>query len=335
MRVRLLIISSISLLLLSACQWQRPHIEQQFSTYLARIANIQDVAPMPEPSIQTQSLPDKRALNHQIPAVTLGILDSYQLRHCQLFHLIAERNSILGKVQDQFRNLDYQMALLHGLHHCMNSPEIDPKLKQQLTQVTKTKEQQLPWQWHNFLYTSDVMRHQLSSHRWYLRERNYGDIQSALTELLKVNQWVMTRPHSTPLPQPITPYQETLDKSPLLGDIMFSMTNLTHWLNTATQQLKHHDSAIWCGSNRDQRRFKQLQNVFYKYYVGDIQPYLASVDGAYQQIQLMAPLFASSSLSAVAPFPLKKVHQEFRQATLHHIAYWQHLFERCGVKVGK
>ncbi|QSA19926.1 DUF3080 family protein, partial [Vibrio furnissii] len=31
-----------------------------------------------------------------------------ELRKCALFSLIAERNSVLGKVQDEFRRFDYE-----------------------------------------------------------------------------------------------------------------------------------------------------------------------------------------------------------------------------------
>ncbi|MFX3791464.1 DUF3080 family protein, partial [Streptococcus suis] len=78
------------------------------------------------------------------PTLSIGLIDSYQLRQCGLFNLIAERNSVLGKVADQFRNYDYQVALLAGVGKCLSSNELDPEIVELLKEIEQQKLAQFP-----------------------------------------------------------------------------------------------------------------------------------------------------------------------------------------------
>ena len=314
----------------SGCEPKQASIDSSLNTYLERIANVQQVDPHSLPHIRAQQLADKRQLLIPIDPISLGLLDSYQLRYCGLFDLIAERNSILGKVQDDFRNLDYQASLYKGLARCVVEPKIDLALRQRLTSIRTQKKTELTAHWNNLLFTSEAMRAQLASHRWYWSKQDYGTIKQALVVLNHWHKYVQD-PDTEQAPDPITPYQQTFETMPLLGDLYFSMTNLTDWLTILTNQLQSHDNLMLCGQHRDPTKVARLQNVFRKFYIGEIQPYLAQVDGAYMNIAgVLSPFDQPNS-----PFPIKKVHQAFRQATLDHVAYWQDLFKRCGIKVGQ
>nr|WP_256384204.1 DUF3080 family protein [Photobacterium toruni] len=56
--------------------------------------------------------PRTHALKQPIADITIGLLNAYELRQCGLFQLIAERNSVLGKVQDKTRRLRYELLFL-------------------------------------------------------------------------------------------------------------------------------------------------------------------------------------------------------------------------------
>lgn len=315
---------------LSACQPKQSDIESSLETYLARIASVQQVEAHAAPAIHAQRLADKRQLLIDIEPISLGLLDSYQLRYCGLFDAIAERNSILGKVQDDFRNLDYQVTLYEGLARCLIEPKIDQALRQRLGDIRQLKRTELTQHWNNLLFTSEAMRAQLASHRWYWSQRDYGTIKPALKKLKNWDDYI-DNPDKADRPTPITPYQQTFETQPLLGDLFFSMTNLTDWLTTLTSQLQRNDNLILCGPHRDPTKVTRLQNVFRKFYIGEIQPYLAQVDSAYLSIANDLTPFSHEN----SPFPIETVHHAFRQATLDHVAYWQALFKRCGVKVGQ
>ncbi|MGO1296354.1 MAG: DUF3080 family protein [Vibrio sp.] len=298
-----------------------------------------------QPFILTQKfhsnvLPSKRKLVQPISSVSLGLLDSYQFRQCDLFHLIAQRNSILGKVQDEFRNLDYQLQILHGLRQCGQNTEISTKFRKKIHALELAKQQYITQHWQNFLYTSDVMRHQLNAQRWYQQQRDYGKTPRALTQLARVHHWIAKRDWQQ-APPTITAYQETLDKHPLIGDLLYSMQHSTQWLTIVTRQLRSNDTQIWCGQHADKTRLEHLRNVFQRFFIGDIQPYLSRIDGAYLDIEQSLSLFTpltpdinTANTPAYYSLPMVKTHHQFRQAIAAHIQYWQDLFKRCAVTVG-
>ncbi|MFC3024000.1 DUF3080 family protein [Vibrio zhugei] len=324
-------------LLISACQWNTgSSIDNQFNTYLQRIANVQNVSSLSSPSFHSKPLPSKRQLHHPIPSVSLGLLDSYQFRQCDLFHLIANRNSILGKVQDAFRNLDYQLQILHGLHQCGQNTKLSTQFRKQIQVLALVKQEHIIQHWQNFLYTSDVMRRQFTPQRWYKEQRNYGHTRAALTQLNHIHRWIAARDwqHAPPT---ITSYQETLDKHPLIGDLRYSMQHATQWLTVITRQLRSNDAQIWCGRHADKTRLEHLRNVFQRFFIGEIQPYLSRIDGAYldiePQLSLLSPLSPDSAPTYT--LPIVTTHRQFRHAISAHIQYWQDLFKRCSIAVGQ
>ena len=131
---------SVILLTLVACQTDSP--SHFFDDYLTRVARVQDVPKVNKDSVSYTQLPRKRDLYVDVPSVSIGLLDSYQLRQCGLFNLIAEKNSVLGKVADEFRNYDYQTALLDGLSRCINSNGLEPDLVMKLGAIKQQKQSQ-------------------------------------------------------------------------------------------------------------------------------------------------------------------------------------------------
>lgn len=328
MRILVIFVSSF---ILSACN-QAPALNN-FSDYLSRIANVQDVDPLPAPAEKIQRLPDKRDISISIEPLTIGLLDSYELRKCELFNLIAQRNSVLGKVQDKFRRFDYEVRLLHGLTRCIVNPDISDRLQQQLAAIEASKQRDLPAHWYNLLYSSDAMRAQLSSHRWLDRGWNVTQVMGALQAMDDIQNALHNRPAAMTLPE-LTPFQEVLEKQPLLGDLKYSLDNATLWLNTIYRQLEQHDEKILCGRNINQTKLTYLRNVFQSSYVEKIQPYLAWLDSLYLQLAPYLTPFEQQS-SHQYHFPLADSHEAFRRATRQHMQYWQTLFTRCSVEVGR
>lgn len=319
-------------LLLMGCDGSQSNIEHDFADYIQRVANVQGADMVPLPMEQTQRLPDKRDIQIPLEPLTIGLLDSYELRKCDLFSLIAQRNSVLGKVQDQFRAFDYQVALLQGLERCRNEAGLSAKLRQQLTAIIIVKQHELPAHWYNLLYTSDAMRSQLSSHQWLQANAEREPVHEALSALHIINNAIRQQQWHHTLPA-ITPYQEVLEKQVLLGHLKFSLDNLTHWLSAATNQLQRHDAQILCGANRDQTKLNYLRNVFQSSYADKLQPYLADMDSLYLQIEPNLDLFRPLEQGEYA-FDIQRSHQAFRLAIKHHQQYWQALFDRCAIKVG-
>ncbi|WP_100754076.1 DUF3080 domain-containing protein [Vibrio salilacus] len=313
------------ILTLNGCWSDNP--SDWYQDYLSRVARVQNVEKVTMTPTPLAHLPRKRELFIDIEPLSIGLLDSYQLRQCGLFNLIAERNSVLGKVADEFHRYDYQRQLLEGLVQCQANDIIDAQLKQKLAEIENHKQAQLNAHQWNLLYTSEAMQHQLSGNHW-LEKALTPQVQQVGQALEYIQRAFSGEPYQ------IQQVQETLEKSAVIGNLDFSLVNATHQLDTVTRQLNTFDETIICSAQRDATKFKYLNNVFEQQYVGVIQPYMAQLDSYYQILNPVLTLFEPQPELHPYVYPLVNNHNQFRRAIRDHVNYWQQLFKRCGRQVG-
>lgn len=300
-----------------------------FDDYQTKVARVQDAEELKQ-EWEFEGLPRKRELLLNVPSVSIGLIDSYQLRQCGLFNLIAERNSVLGKVADEFRNYDYQVALLEGVGKCLSSDELDPEIIELLRGIEQQKLAQFPLHQWNLIYASDAMQSQMRGSQW-LRQDIGQQVRQTSDALEHLNHSL-----NTPLVSgKTTEVQEVLEKSSTLGDLYYSLARASVELDTITEQLTTFDANIICGKQRDTTKFRYLNNVFEQQYIGKVQPYMAQLDGYYQQLAPQLAMFDARPELHSYYFPIQDTHQDFRASTRRHVEYWQQLFKRCGRKVGR
>ncbi|MEZ8155790.1 DUF3080 domain-containing protein [Vibrio splendidus] len=300
-----------------------------FDDYQTKIARVQDAEELKE-YWEFESLPRKRELLLDVPSLSIGLIDSYQLRQCGLFNLIAEKNSVLGKVADEFRNYDYQVALLAGVGKCLSGSELDPEVVELLKEIEQQKLTQFPLHQWNLIYASDAMQSQMRGSQW-LRADIGDQVRQTSDALEHINQAL-----NVPLVSgKTTEVQEVLEKSSTLGDLYYSLTRASAELDTITKQLTTFDDNIICGKQRDTTKFRYLNNVFEQQYIDKVQPYMAQLDGYYQQLAPQLGMFEAQPELHSYYFPIKDAHHAFRASTRRHVDYWQQLFKRCGRKVGR
>jgi hypothetical protein len=300
-----------------------------FDDYQTKVARVQDAEELKQ-DWEFEELPRKRELLLNVPSVSIGLIDSYQLRQCGLFNLIAERNSVLGKVADEFRNYDYQVALLEGVGKCLSSDELDPEIIELLRGIEQQKLAQFPLHQWNLIYASDAMQSQMRGSQW-LRQDIGQQVRQTSDALEHLNHSL-----NTPLVSgKTTEVQEVLEKSSTLGDLYYSLARASVELDTITEQLTTFDANIICGKQRDTTKFRYLNNVFEQQYIGKVQPYMAQLDGYYQQLAPQLAMFDAQPELHSYYFPIQDTHQAFRASTRRHVEYWQQLFKRCGRKVGR
>ncbi|PML53931.1 DUF3080 domain-containing protein [Vibrio lentus] len=303
--------------------------QNYFDDYQTKIANVQDADEIKE-DWEFESLPRKRELFIEVPSLSIGLIDSYQLRQCGLFNLIAERNSVLGKVADEFRNYDYQVALLEGVGQCLSNNELESEIVELLREIEQQKLAQFPLHQWNLIYASEAMQSQMRGSQW-LRADIGDQVRQTSDALEHINQAL-----NIPLVSgKTTEVQEGLEKSSTLGDLYYSLSRASAELDTITQQLTTFDANIICGKQRDTTKFRYLNNVFEQQYIDKVQPYMAQLDGYYQQLAPQLVMFDAQPELHSYYFPIKDAHQAFRSSTRRHVDYWQQLFKRCGRKVGR
>ncbi|MDD1821395.1 DUF3080 domain-containing protein [Photobacterium sp. ZSDE20] len=300
-----------------------------FDDYQTKVARVQDADEIKD-NWEFESLPRKRELLLDVPSLSIGLIDSYQLRQCGLFNLIAERNSVLGKVADEFRNYDYQVALLEGVGQCLANNQLDPEIVELLKEIEQQKLAQFPLHQWNLIYASDAMQSQMRGSQW-LRADIGDQVRQTSDALEHINQALNTSLVSGKTIE----VQEVLEKSSTLGDLYYSLARASVELDTITKQLTTFDANIICGKQRDTTKFRYLNNVFEQQYIGKVQPYMAQLDGYYQQLASQLVMFDAQPELHSYYFPIQDIHQAFRASTRRHVDYWQQLFKRCGRKVGR
>ncbi len=322
----------IVFLLLTGCE--PVTVEDKFEDYLQRISNVQQQQ-SPALDLPRHEYPRKRDLYIEPPRHSVGLMDSLQLSECQLLSLIAERNTVLGKVQDQFRNLEYQVNLLSGLKECIDSNELDADFASEVYQIYQAKWQELPIHISNTLYTSDAMYANAYSNLWYSKESNRGLI--ALRDTLKEHNQLNQMHQQGDLMQgfSILSLQEEVEKFDQMGRITKALQESSYYLSVTTAQLKAHDHEVFCGLNRDPTRYQRLKNVFYTYYIAEIQPYLADLNSAYQTLSPYLSVLYTKNLPEHLQHPILNAYKDYKVASVNHAQYWITLFERCGDRVGR
>ncbi|MFA0112124.1 DUF3080 domain-containing protein [Vibrio sp. 10N.261.46.E11] len=314
-------------MLITGCFDDSP--QNYFDDYQTKIANVQDADEIKD-NWEFESLPRKRELFIEVPALSIGLIDSYQLRQCGLFNLIAEKNSVLGKVSDEFRNYDYQVALLEGVGQCLANNELDPEIVELLKEIEQQKLAQFPLHQWNLIYASEAMQSQMRGSQW-LRADIGDQVRQTSDALEHINQALNTSLVSGKTIE----VQEVLEKSSTLGDLYYSLARASVELDIITKQLTTFDANIICGKQRDTTKFRYLNNVFEQQYIGKVQPYMAQLDGYYQQLAPQLGMFDAQPELHSYYFPIQDAHQGFRASTRRHVDYWQQLFKRCGRKVGR
>lgn len=325
----------LSIFLLSGCSEFFSSEQALLDKYHQRLANVLDVPRSEITPLPAFAIPSRRDLFQSLPRLSLGLLESYQLRQCGLFNLVADKNSQLGKVQDAFHDMDYQIALLKTLNICLTSFEISDEERAKLEMLYVQKWNHLQTHLDNLLLTSDAMQKQLSASNWLSVENKnqvtrVNDALNILSEMYGTPYRAISRLPTVSLAS----YQEDLEKSRLMGRLYYSLANAALWLNETTRLLESNQSKIICGKNRDATKFRYLNNVFQSIYIDEVQPYLAELDSTYQHLNSGIELVEKRMALHGESYGLSNAHKTFRNETLEHVRFWQGLFKRCGVAVG-
>ncbi|MGR5131736.1 DUF3080 domain-containing protein [Vibrio alfacsensis] len=329
------ILALLSIILLSGCnEWLTPE-KAAFEKYHRRLANVLDISAYSIANSPSVTIPDKRVLFQDLPRVSLGLLESYQLRQCGLFNLIAQKNSQLGKVQDSFYDFDYQTSLLRTLHGCLTHHALSKEDQSKLNDIYTQKWDHFPTHLDNLLLTSDAMRKQLTASQW-LSINAKAQVASVRSAFLTLEEMYLTPPMVlSRLPDvALVNYQEEIEKTRLIGRLYYTLTDASLWLKQTTEMLKTNQDKIVCGKNRDATTLRYLRNVFQTVYVKQVQPYMAYLDSTYQQLNSGIRLVEVRMKAHGHDYGMTEMHQEFRNQTLEHVQFWQQLFKRCGVTIG-
>ncbi|MCG8312113.1 MAG: DUF3080 domain-containing protein [Pseudomonadales bacterium] len=348
-----------------------PSVEQDFENYLSRVARVID-SDLPHWQGRGQQLiaikypgPKQRYL--ETAESRVGLLDFLSLHDCGLLHLVSERNSSLGKVMSEVARYYYEWLVLRGLQNCLADETYLPDDRQadsfylQLQHITATKEQQIMSHYWNATWGNVVMPQFFSFAQPVFQRQEVTGFKGPVVDALEKyflqlplpNQVVELAPEAN-----VSLFAASAGAESLLQPLQFhyggrllkSLAYATAALDMATLLLQRKlDAAPLCYNHKPSRTAELLENVFVKYYVLQLQPFISALDkeAAYLEQALQAgwvPLQKSNmdGASSVVEFygfyfmanNDQSLLNKMRAASKQHALIWNKLLRSCGLKIG-
>ena len=332
------------------CGCGAPQASDVLLDYNRRVRNALELdAPSPHQHA-LPTYPRRRDVRLELGDLRIGLMDLVSLERCGLEELIAERNSGLGKVMPPSQQLLYEHRLLGLARDCMDTlranPQRDPELLEKLQEVVAVKEDDLPRTYWNATFASPEMAEHLSLAVSPLPLEAAVDVQPQLEALYYLRDLRAGLGNSATelVSQELEGHYAQLSNGRYGGQLLQSMDALRYHLQDVANVLsERQDQRPLCPQGRPTPRAEVLQNIFQKFYSGQVQPYMARVhregrawidvmDALAAQQEAMPKVFvpyreaALSAQNPAAPWP------QLVAAIDRHTRAWQAVFDSCGMQ---
>ena len=351
-------------------------VKQSIDDYAARLSRVLDTplpdsfndkitTPLPK-------LADSATLKHAIEGVNINLREFYALQDCELGTVVAERNTSLGKSQLPSQRLVYESKLLSVLKSCeaalTNESETDQRnvaLAATIASWREQKTQDYSKTWANLVQGSQELRLALNTPERLFSVENNKDALSSVNALYYINSLSNkelllnnmykhddssnTAPSDTETEATNENNSERIIESSELeqqlkiirsarlpATLWHTQQTLTQNLSLLTNMLETELDAVSCPEGRVSDKAKILRNVFYLFFIEEIQPVGSLVN---QYHYKLAPLWedwlAQPSLHEEFKRYIRQQSQDgfnqYSSAMKAHVNLWQGFLGRCNL----
>jgi hypothetical protein len=319
-------------LVLAGCTQQGDDL---LADYVKRVSRVLDADIPATTSIALPRYPQTRALRLQPPEVEINLLEAWSLRGCEVFTLIGERNSILGRVADPLIRLDYERRLLTLLPQCLETEEgLDEDLVAELNRILVQKRE---------VFAQHLFNASLANPDFQQYWRGGGEGFAAEDEVDFEGYRAAQQTLASYIDEPLNVAQEQW-----LGNMKtvsgYSMggrsLNSMRW---AMQSLAQSETMLrtaaadtrLCPMGRPLQELGFARNVMGNVFAREVQPWLVSVDqrflAGFTALQNMVRSMPVGN-SAIQAYQteLADFHDRYRAQIRQQVEAWQALFDACG-----
>lgn len=329
--------------------------DAMFENYLYRLANVTGFsAESSQESIQLLSYPRKRDITVPVTEIRVGLLDFVDFEECGLMHEISVRNSSLGRVQADSSRLLYEIRFFQGIKKCENQlrqsenpiDDRETAFLQRLAGIRKQKEEVLPAIYWNATFSSPEFRSFVSLATDPFQDAKdiaLTELEAAFGALTGIGQKLYS--DSTIISKSeLEKHYFSLNAGRTGGKLLKGMQLAEFHLAKGTQILQQTAKANkLCPMGKKTQKAGYLHNVFLKFYIGEVQPYLSRL---HQSGQTLLPrldeLFKAQRVSAPAafnryyaamldPHSTLGVWKKFERQIKLHTKSWQSVLDQCGL----
>jgi hypothetical protein len=342
---RLLALLATVCLLISCGNKEDP--EALLADYLQRLNNVNEESVEAADAGTTQPYPRKRLLHLPLGEIRIGMLEFLDLDRCGLETLVGERNSGLGKVMPPSRRLVYEQTFLRLARTCRDSGDAEHNSRWQ--QIVNQKEQDLPRAWWNATWGGEEFRHLFSGATAPLPLSATQAPSTAVTAALHYLNGQGARLFDGALvPQELETQLQQLEIDAYADRLLYKADLLTRYLEAAAASLERRQARRpVCLNGTPTPRGHTLHTVFTKFYVGAVQPYMASVHrrgtrfwDALDQLLSTQNVGQPDAFTAYYRQRLDRNNPDapwhrFTVALDRHTQAWQQVLDHCGLRPGQ
>ena len=347
-------------------------VKQSIDDYAARLSRVLDT-PLPDSfndkiTTPLPKLADSATLKHAIEGVSINLREFYALQDCELGTVVAERNTSLGKSQLPSQRLVYESKLLTVLKSCEaaltkenESNKRNAALAATIASWREQKTQEYSKTWANLVQGSQELRLALNTPERLFSVENNKDALSSVNALYYINnlsnkELLLSDVYSSNTASSDTETEATNENNSekiiegseleqqlkiirsarLPATLWHTQQTLTQNLSLLTNMLETELDAVSCPEGRASDKAKILRNVFYLFFIEEIQPVGSLVN---QYHYKLAPLWedwlAQPSLHEEFKRYIRQQSQDgfnqYSSAMKAHVNLWQGFLGRCNL----
>ena len=347
-------------------------VKQSIDDYAARLSRVLDT-PLPDSfndkiTTPLPKLADSATLKHAIEGVSINLREFYALQDCELGTVVAERNTSLGKSQLPSQRLVYESKLLNVLKSCEaaltkanESNQRNAALAATIASWREQKTQDYSKTWANLVQGSQELRLALNTPERLFSVENNKDALSSVNALYYINslsnkELLLSDMYSSNTASSDTETEATNENNSesiiesseleqqlkiirsarLPATLWHTQQTLTQNLSLLTNMLETELDAVSCPEGRASDKAKILRNVFYLFFIEEIQPVGSLVN---QYHYKLAPLWedwlAQPSLHAEFKRYIRQQSQDgfnqYSSVMKAHVNLWQGFLGRCNL----
>ena len=347
-------------------------VKQSIDDYAARLSRVLDT-PLPDSfndkiTTPLPKLADSATLKHAIEGVNINLREFYALQDCELGTVVAERNTSLGKSQLPSQRLVYESKLLNVLKSCEaaltkenESNQRNATLAATIASWREQKTQDYSKTWANLVQGSQELRLALNTPERLFSVENNKDALSSVNALYYINslsnkELLLSDMYSSNTASSHTETEATNENNSesiiesseleqqlkiirsarLPATLWHTQQTLTQNLSLLTNLLETQLDAVSCPEGRASDKAKILRNVFYLFFIEEIQPVGSLVN---QYHYKLAPLWedwlAQPSLHEEFKRYIRQQSQDgfnqYSSVMKAHVNLWQGFLGRCNL----
>ena len=347
-------------------------VKQSIDDYAARLSRVLDT-PLPDSfndkiTTPLPKLADSATLKHAIEGVNINLREFYALQDCELGTVVAERNTSLGKSQLPSQRLVYESKLLNVLRSCEaaltkenESNQRNAALAATISSWREQKTQDYSKTWANLVQGSQELRLALNTPERLFSVENNKDALSSVNALYYISSLsnkglLLSDMYSSNTASSDTETEATNENNSesiiesseleqqlkiirsarLPATLWHTQQTLTQNLSLLTNMLETELDAVSCPEGRASDKAKILRNIFYLFFIEEIQPVGSLVN---QYHYKLAPLWedwlAQPSLHEEFKRYIRQQSQDgfnqYSSVMKAHVNLWQGFLGRCNL----